>query len=292
MRIFPALLALSLLVVSEFSPSPAMAQTLDLGRGEVPLNVPAEIDTANPAPLVVLLHGYGSSGAGQEDYMKFGELVDRYGFILINPDGTRESGGDNNRFWNASTACCNFMQSQVDDTAYVISLIDEVKSRFNVDDRRVYLIGHSNGGFMSYRIAYEHPDTIAAIASLAGAASTESLPAPTRSVHVLQIHGTSDTTISYEGSDINGNNYPGAIETVERWAAYNGCAVQGDTTAMLDLERNLDGMETTVVRYDDGCRTGGSSELWTIAGGSHVPAISDSFSEQIIEWLLARSGER
>ncbi len=50
----------------------ALAQTIDAGRGELPLRVPFDYDTDMPTPLVVLLHGFGSSGAGQESYMNFG----------------------------------------------------------------------------------------------------------------------------------------------------------------------------------------------------------------------------
>ena len=264
------------------------AQTVDAGRGELALRVPFDYSQDTPTPLVVLLHGYGSSGARQESYMKFGELVDSHGFLLVHPDGTQESTEEGRRFWNASKACCNFEGSTIDDSAYVLSIIDAVTSRYTVDPKRVYLIGHSNGGFMSYRAAHDHADTIAAIASLAGAASTADLPAPLHPVHILQIHGTDDGTIAYAGSEIRGATYPGAVDTVERWAAYNGCAVeavvQGQT---LDLDREIAGRETTVARYSEHCNAGGSSELWTIAGGAHSPRISDSFSQNVIEWLLA-----
>ena len=82
--------------------------------------------------------------------------------------------------------------------------------------------------------------------------------------------------------------YPGAVETVERWAAYNGCTVEAVVQGQaLDLEGEIPGEETTVARYSEHCKAGGSSELWTIAGGSHTPSISDSFSQNVIEWLLA-----
>ncbi len=260
---------------------------IDAGRGDITLTVPSSYAANTPAALVILLHGYGSSGAGQDEYMKFSSLVDRYGYLLVTPDGTEEAGGRNNRFWNASKACCNFFASDLDDSAYVLSIINTVKEQFSIDDRRVYLIGHSNGGFMSYRAAHDHSDVIAGIASLAGAEATDVQPAPANPVHVLQIHGTDDGTIAYQGSDIRGNIYPGAVETVERWAQYNGCSTVGVVTGTLDLEQTLEGLETTVTRYTNDCKPGGSSELWTIAAGSHIPAISDAFSEKVIEWLLA-----
>jgi polyhydroxybutyrate depolymerase len=280
--IFSCLSLMLLISVSSVS-----AQSIDAGRGELPLTVPASYSGSNPAPLIVLLHGYGSSGAGQDSYMKFSDLANHYGFLFIAPDGQQETEGQQSRFWNASDACCNFQGSPENDVAYVMSIINNVKSEYNVDSNRVYLIGHSNGGFMSYRTAYENSASIAAIASLAGAEATVAGPAPANPVHILQIHGTADTTIAYAGDEIQGNNYPGAVETVERWAAYNGCSLEGSEVAQLDLESQFPGYDSTVVRYNSGCKVGGSSELWTITDGSHVPAISDSFSANVVGWLMA-----
>lgn len=264
-----------------------VAQSIDLGRGDLPLTVPSSYDSDIPSPLIVLLHGYSSSGAGQDSYMGFSKIADRYGFLLIAPDGNKEAGGDENRFWNASPACCDFSGSDVDDSAYILSLINEVKSEYNVDPRRVYLIGHSNGGFMSYRAAYDHSDTIAAIASLAGANHVDQRAAPDNPVHILQIHGTDDGTIAYEGNDIEGNPYPSAIQSVTRWAEYNGCASDGAERELRDLEANIAGHESSVLLFKQGCKAGGSSELWTIDGGSHVPSLSGTFSQQVVEWLYA-----
>ncbi|PCJ27998.1 MAG: hypothetical protein COA96_02215 [SAR86 cluster bacterium] len=263
------------------------AQSIDLGRGELPVTVPATYDSNIPTPLIVLLHGYTSSGAGQDSYMGFSKIADRYGFLLVAPDGDKESGGDNNRFWNASPACCNFFASDVDDSGYVLNIINEVKSEYNVDSSRVYLIGHSNGGFMSYRAAYDHSGTIAAIASLAGATNIDQPTAPANPVHILQIHGTSDGTIAYDGDDIQGTKYPSALESVTRWAEYNGCSTTGAERELRDLDGNIAGHESSVITFAQGCKTGGSSELWTIAGGAHVPNLSDTFSQQVIEWLYA-----
>jgi len=277
------LLATALLVLFSAALS---AQSIDLGRGELPVTVPAGYESDTPAPLIVLLHGYTSSGAGQDAYMGFSGIADDYGFLLVAPDGDRESGGDQNRFWNASPACCNFFGSEVNDSAYILNIINAAKADYNVDPNRVYLVGHSNGGFMSYRAAYDHSETIAAIASLAGASHIDERSAPASPVHVLQIHGTDDGTIAYEGADIQGNAYPSAMATVEQWASYSNCS-EGGERELRDLVSNLAGHETSVLVYNQGCKPGGSSELWTIAAGSHVPAFSDSFAEQVVEWLYA-----
>ena len=104
---------------------------------------------------------------------------------------------------------------------------------------------------------------------------------------MLQIHGTDDSTIRYEGGDIQGNDYPGASESVSQWAEYNQCSAEGADRELRDLEASLEGHESSVLVYNEGCREGGSSELWTISEGSHVPRVSESFSSQVVEWLYA-----
>lgn len=268
-------------------PASALAQSIDVGRGAVGVHVPPSYDSGTPMPLVLLLHGYTSSGSGHEGYMKFTPLADEFGFLYLHPDGRIDAVG--NRFWSGTDACCNFYGASDDDDDYLMALINEMKSQYNVDPLRVYLIGHSNGGFMSYRMACDHSDTIAAIASLAGATFFDPLDCqPAVPVHVLQIHGTSDGTILYVGGSLGGTAHPGAVATVQQWTTHNGCALVADTSAPnIDLERNLAGNETTVTRYYTSCNPEGSAELWTIVGGIHSPAFSATFSRQVVEFLYA-----
>ena len=275
----------SMLVTLLLLTAAAAAQTIDAGRGDLPVHVPSGYDGETPAPLILLLHGYTFTGARLDAYFSLSGLVDDYGFILVAPDGTEEASDRRSQFWNASSSCCNFFDSDVDDVAYLTRVIDAVKADYAIDDTRIALFGHSNGGFMSYRMAHERSETIAAIASLAGADQSGS---PANPVHVLQIHGTADTAITYEGGIFQGGpRHPGAREDVEAWARHNGCATDGVATGTLDLDEGLDGLETDITRYTSGCKSGGSAELWTINGGGHLPAVSDHFSRLVVEWLLS-----
>ena len=276
----------------------ATAQSIDAGRGELPLTVPSSYADDSAAPLIVLLHTYGRTGARQDEYMSLSALADDYGFIMVAPDGTPSEAENNPRYWNASAACCAWGGKELDDSGYIAGIIDMVKKEYRIDPKRVYIIGHSNGAFMAHRLAHDHSGTIAAIVSLAGADQSVERPTPLHPVHVLQIHGDADSAISYEGGEIRGTAYPGARQSVENWAARNGCVVEGSDAGMLDLDKTLAwptdislehrfGMESTVTRYTNGCKAGGSAELWTIAGGAHLPELSGHFTRLVVEWLLA-----
>ena len=132
------------------------------------------------------------------------------------------------------------------------------------------MIGHSNGGFMAYRMACERADVIAAIASLAGlAASLPAACAPTRPVNVLHMHGTADDVVPY-ASGGSGIGTIGADGSVDQWAGKNGCATARTPGADLDLDNAVVGAETRTSALQ-GCPASGGIDLWRMEGSSHVP---------------------
>ena len=264
-------------MVSEAGP-PDSSPLLGDGR-PAPVYLPAAYDARESWPLVILLHGYRATGAVQDAYLGVSKRVDSDGFVLVIPDGTRSTAGF--QFWNATEFCCDFEGQNPDDASYIRGLVNEAKLRFSIDERRVYLLGHSNGGFMAYHMACEAGDIITAIASLAGTTfvSDESCRG-TGPVSVLQIHGTADGTIVYEGN----RYYPGAVETVERWRTRNRCGEFEDKRP-LGLVSSLAG-EETAVRSAAGCDEDTTVELWTVEGGSHVPFFQPAFMEQTLQFLL------
>lgn len=267
---------------------PSAPTTLGTAERPASLVIPPAHDGTTPLPALVLLHGYTASGQVQELYFAMTRAVREAGFYLVLPDGTIDEPG--NRFWNATDACCDFEGIGVDDVAYIRGLIDELETVVPVDPDAIFLMGHSNGGFMSYRMACEASDRIAAIVSLAGSDFlTDSDCVPAQPVSVLQIHGDADTTVLYGGgtSLLRGTEaYPGAADVVARWAARAGCDLSLPVDgAPLDIEATLAGAETRVTIYADGCTA--SSELWTIEGGTHIPALQREFTPMALDWLLA-----
>lgn len=247
--------------------------------------VPSAYDGSTAVPLVLLLHGYSSSGTQMESIFRVQSVAEARGFLYVHPEGTRDSSGA--QFWNATDGCCNADGAQVDDSAYLARIIDEIGADYRVDPSRVYLFGVSNGGFMAYRMACDHADVITAIASMAGASYLDpSSCTPSRPVSVLQVHGTADRTIPYDGGQLMGPAFPSAPGTVAQWAEHDGCGPdRADTGRHLDLASMLDGRETVVSAFDD-CAEGTDVELWTVQGADHVFPFTSVLVPSVVDFLL------
>jgi polyhydroxybutyrate depolymerase len=210
-------------------------------------------------------------------------LVESERILLIAPNGTFDRSGS--RFWNATDACCNFYRSTVDDVGYIRSLIADIREDYNVDRRRVYLVGHSNGAFMAHRLACEAAAEIAGIASLAGATFEDPSDCqPSEPVSILGIHGDADDTVLCAGGNF-GSLYPGALETIMRWQIYDECAPQlMIEPTFVDLDRDTPGADTEIHRFVE-CARGTGVELWRIHGGAHIPTVSRDFGSRVWQWL-------
>jgi polyhydroxybutyrate depolymerase len=258
------------------------------GSRPVTLRVPKRYDKTKASPLIVLLHGYGADGASQTLYFGFDSLVDEADVFVAAPDGTINDGGQH--FWNSIDYRFEFDTRGVDDDGYITGLIQEISAEYHIDAKRVFLAGHSNGGFMSYHVACRHSELVAAMVSLAGATWLDaSKCAPSEPVSVLQIHGTGDTTILYDGkvpTETSGG-YRGAVADVEQWAIYNRCTgTLGPKGETFNIGGEFNPSLTTAQRFG-GCPSSGAVELWTIDNGAHIPPLGEEFRAQVWAWLSA-----
>jgi polyhydroxybutyrate depolymerase len=127
--------------------------------------------------------------------------------------------------------------------------------------------------------------TVACGSSSSPASASDEATTP---VATVEIHGTADPTIFYDGGTIGANAYPGAVTTVSDWVTIDGCESTPDTSSPpLDLDSTLPGNETTVTKYAAGCKPGGHAELWKIQGGVHIPDLSATFTTDVIDFLFA-----
>lgn len=239
---------------------------------EAPLHLPTKASDTAKAPLLVLLHGYGSS----PDEIRSGDwpaFAERNGIAWTAPAGPLDSKGL--RFWNSGPSCCNFDGRAVDHVAALRELVERALASAPVDAARVFVAGFSNGGFMAHRLACDAPDLIRGIVSVAGAGPLESVTCrPASKLRVLQVHGDADDIVTYGGGHLFKNaRFPlhaSAAKTAADWAERLGCDKAPVAGAAVDLEAKLPGRETHVSRYT-GCSRG-QVELWTISSGSHYVA--------------------
>ncbi len=247
------------------------------------VRVPPGYDGTKPTPLLVLLHGYGATGFLQEAYFGIDPIVDQLGWLFVAPDGTVDS--MQHRFWNATDACCDFDHTGVDDVAYLTAVIDDVAAHYHVDPKRVYLAGHSNGGYMAHRMACDRADRIAAIVALAGDNWKDvSKCKPSAPVAVLQVHGDADTEVPY-GGDLTS---PSAMSSILSWVTLDGCRPAADgSSPNLDLDATVAGAETSILTWS-GCRPGGAAELWTMDKVGHLPNFKQpDWPQDFTAWLAA-----
>jgi polyhydroxybutyrate depolymerase len=269
--------------------SPSMAQwSGQVPPSDVPVYVPDEYDPDVAMPLLVFLHGYAPLTTVWYDILipLQGDANAR-GYIYVKPDGSQDGLGE--FYWNATDACCDMWGNDPDHVGYLTALLDSIESNYNIDPRRIHLIGHSNGGFMCHRMACEASERLASVVSISGAMwNDEAVCQPTDPVHVLQIHGTLDPVILWFGGYIGFTPYPGANTTAEYWVAHNGCSATATNGGSFDMDGVVLFDETTRWIYEQ-CAdpTAGSSELWEVFGATHFPAFSDEGIQVLFDYLDA-----
>jgi polyhydroxybutyrate depolymerase len=222
---------------------------------------PRRYDGKTPSPLVLVLHGALQSTAGIERMSGMSAKADRENSLVAYPSGTSRSGLAPT--WNAGACCGYALAHKVDDVGFLRALIDRLERDYTVDPKRIFVTGISNGGMMSYRLACELADRIAAIAPVEGAQDVECRPS--EPVSVLIFHGTADLLVPSNGGKTPFQIPPARTDTpvsstVSFWVKQDGCS----TTPKHEEMRQL--------RIDtySGCKDGASVALYTIPGGHHM----------------------
>ncbi|SFB93024.1 polyhydroxybutyrate depolymerase [Parapedobacter composti] len=179
---------------------------------------------ADTFPLVIGLHGLGGSAVQFDRHYHFSGKADREGFVAVYPNGVRSDGRFGIRTWNAGT-CCDFaMRENVDDVRFISELIDRLLESYRIDPKRVYVTGMSNGGMLTYRLAAEIPQKIAAIAPVSCTMVFDPPADQPRPVPIIHLHSVLDEIIPYNGGTNSlGYHFPPVDSILNVWAARNGC---------------------------------------------------------------------
>lgn len=224
------------------------------------LYVPNIYTGETAVPLLFNFHGYGSNATEQIFYGEFRDIADTENFILVCPEGALLNGTShfNVGGWT--------LGSNVDDVGFTAALIEELSANYNIDEKRIYSTGMSNGGFMSFLLACQLSEKIAAVASVTGSMTPQTYSAcnPQHPMPVMQIHGTDDSVVPYTGNILWTHSID---ETVQYWIDFNNCDTIAEVTDMPDIDMSDQSTVEQFV-YSDGFFDS-SVEHYKITGGDH-----------------------
>lgn len=239
------------------------------------IHIPASFDKTVQIPLVIALHGRGANGASMIflTHKGFNKMADKDGFIMVYPDGIELNWNDGRMDEEAKDRA---HRENIDDVGFISALIDSMINDYNIDPKRVYVTGISNGAIMSYRLACELSHKITAIAPVDGNIPALLFPecSPSRPVSVLAINNTDDPLVPFEGGYIYGirkinlGKVLSANESIQFWVNRNRCSATPDVTEEPDTDPK-DGTRVTRKQYVNGIE-GTEVILYAVEGGGHT----------------------
>jgi polyhydroxybutyrate depolymerase len=221
------------------------------------LYVPPNMNSSQPVPVVFGFHGYTSNGASFRDVTGFNAIADTNGILAVYPEG---EGGDHS--WNAGGCCAGARTADLEDVTFIRQIISDLKVIANIDPKRIYATGHSNGAMFVYRLACEMSDIFAAIAPVAGPLFYSPCK-PKEPISVMHVHGLADASVPYAGGPYAGYPtmiFPSVEESIAAWVKLDGCT--GD--AQVEEQGGV-----THTAYAS-CKAGTTVELYTIEGLGHI----------------------
>jgi len=236
------------------------------------VHVPTGLDRSRPVPLVLVLHGGVVNAYFTAHNTGMNAVADREGFIAVYPNGTGRF-EDRILTWNVGFGFAYALRNKVDDVGFLRELAGRMVTGYGADPGRVYAAGISNGGMMSYRLASEASDVVAAVAPVAGASTGREragkplvvFPAPSRPVSVMAFHGMQDRLVPYygrSGAGMTNAIYLPVQDSIDMWVAYDGCSQvpQEWTSPSGNITR----------RWYGGGREGSEVVLYSIRDGGHT----------------------
>lgn len=229
--------------------------------------IPSTLPAGKAVPLLVALHGGLGNGKQFEANSGYDAVADAGRFLVVYPDGTPIPARPAGRVWNAGSCCAAAADDRddVDDVAFISSLIDRLARTYRIDRGRVFATGHSNGAMLSYRLACELSSKIVGIGAQSGAL-LQSTCRPSKPVSVLAIHGTADQNVPIRGGvgprGVSGVDFPPPPDGPATFAKIDRCAGSTTTTSRTNPD--------VTTRAWTGCRSGTRVRWVTVKGANHA----------------------
>ena len=216
------------------------------------IHTPQGYDGTSKLPLLLNFHGFGGQAGDYMSYTNMSSIADSENFILVYPQGTNLDGYSH---WNADLNGDD-NKSDVDDLGFIEALVNKLYSENLIDLKRVYAVGYSNGGMMSYALACYKSNLIAAIGSVSGYMIQKECT-PSHPIPLIKLHGTTDY---YDG----GADYNSVESVLDFWINFNNT-----NTDPIINNINDNGTSITSYKYENG-NNNVSVEHYKIIDGGHV----------------------
>jgi polyhydroxybutyrate depolymerase len=227
------------------------------------IHVPPQYIAATPTPVVMVFHGGGGYPAAVRYQSGMDGVSDRHGFIVVYPAGTGLL-YDRLLTWNGLICCGYAWNHHIDDVGFTRAVLDDLGRYFHLDTKRVYATGISNGAILTYLLARELSDRIAAIGPVAGLCPPGRTPG-SRPVPIIHFHGTADKNYPFEGGvgplSATKTNFESVPSVIRAWVAFYGLPPTPSRT----FTRGV----ATCAIYGPG-KSGIEIVQWTINGGGHT----------------------
>ena len=261
---------------------------------EFVLYVPPSYDKLKPVPLVVMLHGMGGTAMNSHKETAWSSKAETETFIVAYPEATRPDANsppslrNNPQAWNDGSGRFHASEGKIDDISFIRSMLDCITADYDIDSKRIYVTGFSNGASMAFRVGADLTDRIAAIAPNAGACWTKELKL-SGSLSLCYITGTSDSLnpidggypkLAFGGKDQGGQKKPRVQETIDKWVKALGCVPEAAS------DNTKEGVRTR--RYGT-CQNGVELQFTTVEGLGHHWAGGTS---QAPEFLVGKNTKK
>jgi polyhydroxybutyrate depolymerase len=231
-------------------------------------HVPRSYDGSKPVPVVLAFHGGGSNARQMEHFCGLTDKAEAEGFVVVYPSGTGRT--EQLLTWNGGNCCGYAQHEKVDDVEFVRKLLDDLERIAKVDADRIYATGMSNGAILSYRLAAELSDRIAAIAPVGGPMGTKECH-PQRPVPVLHFHGTDDKFAPFNGGrgerSLSQTDFYSVEHSIGCWVKANEC--RAEPVVIEEQPKVADGTKVTRKTWGSG-KNGSEVVLIEIASAGHT----------------------
>ena len=251
------------------------------------VSYPDNVEPNTEVPLIINMHGYSSNALSQRYYSEMDQFAHALNIAVVYPEAALNNSGIT--AWNVGTF---WDQSNYDDVGFLERMINQIDSNFDIDLDRVYACGMSNGGYMSYELACELEDKIAAFGSVTGnfMLNTDQSCEFTREIPIAHFHGTSDNVVDYYPPSFDGSLT--VFESIDFWNEHNNLNLENIQELNENVEIYKYSNEESITQFLHYKVYGGGHDWFKENWGFHTSSalidfflqykLSDFLNEEII----------